>query len=62
MGWAAVAGCEGYGVEAAEDWKGRAEDSGHQLVSGVGVKGSAARVTVIFSPAVLCVRDKKKKV
>lgn len=27
--WAAWASCEGHGMEAAEDWKGRAEDSRH---------------------------------
>lgn len=52
MRWAAWAGCEGHGMEAAEDWKGRAEDSGHQLVSGVRMERIPTRVTVIFSPAV----------
>ncbi len=59
MGWAARAGCEGHGVQPA---KGRTEDSGHQLVSGVRMEGSAAGVTLVFSPDVLCVRDETERV
>ncbi len=62
MGWAARAGCEGHGVQAAKHRKGRTEDSGHQLVSGVRMEGSAAGVTLVFSPDVLCVRDETERV
>ena len=43
---------EGHAVESSGDGKGGAKDAGHQLVSGVGVDGCAAGVSVVVPPIV----------
>lgn len=48
------AGGEGHRMEATWHRKGRAEHTGHQLVSRVRVDGCAIRVSVVVSPAVVC--------
>lgn len=62
VGRAGPPAAQRHGMEAPRDGQGGAEHAGHELVGGVGVDGRGPGVTLVLSPAVLCVQGGETEV